>query len=106
MKVYSLYYKDGSFLGAFPSRELAVNYGKMSCVDEDAWDYDIIEEYLSKSPLTYSSPLTSLTPQQTIPCNPSITLLPGTPKTNPSISPIADKPPYPANPHIYCDGTK
>ncbi len=54
MKVYSLYYKDGSFLGAFSSRELAVNYGKMSCADEDAWDYDVIEEYLSKSPLTYS----------------------------------------------------
>jgi hypothetical protein len=87
MKVYSLYYKDGSFLGAFSSRELAVNYGKMSCADEDAWDYDVIEEYLSKSPFTYSSPLTSLTPQQTIPCNPGITLLPGTPKTNPGTYP-------------------
>ena len=95
MKVYSLYYKDGSFLGAFSSRELAVNYGKMSCADEDAWDYDVIEEYLSKSPLTYSSPLTSLTPQQTIPCNPGVTLLPGTPKTNPG-----------TYPYIYCDGTK
>jgi hypothetical protein len=82
MKVYSLYYKDKTFLGAFPSRELAVNYGKMSCADEDAWDYDVIEEYLSKSPPLYSTPLTSLTPQQTTPCNPGITLLPGTPQIN------------------------
>ena len=93
MKVYSLYYKDGSFLGAFPSRELAVNYGKMSCVDEDAWDYDVIEEYLSKSPLTYNPPYTTftptLTPSQTIPCKPGldlldtgITLMPGTPQIN------------------------
>jgi hypothetical protein len=44
-------------------------------------------EYLHKSPLTYSSPLTSLTPQQTIPCNPGITLIPGTPKTNPGTYP-------------------
>ncbi len=95
MKVYSLYYKDGSFLGAFSSRELAVNYGKMSCADEDAWDYDVIEEYLSKSPPLYSSPLTSLTPQQTIPCNPGITLLHGTTKTNPG-----------TYPDIYCDGAK
>jgi hypothetical protein len=89
MKVYSLYYKDGSFLGAFPSRELAVNYGKMSCADEDAWDYDVIEEYLSKSPPLYSSPLTSLTPPNTIPC----------------VSPVISKPPvkYPDTyPDIYC----
>jgi hypothetical protein len=89
MKVYSLYYKDGSFLGAFPSRELAVNYGKMSCVDEDAWDYDVIEEYLSKSPLVFTHPqytsLHSLTPQQTTPGVPGVTLMPGTPQINNSV---------------------
>jgi hypothetical protein len=89
MKVFSLYYKDGSFLGAFPSRELAVNYGKMSCADEDAWDYDVIEEYLSKSPynMFVGSPYTPLTPRQTIPCNTGITLIPDTPKTNPGTYP-------------------
>jgi hypothetical protein len=92
MKVYSLYDKDKTFLGAFPSRDMCVTYAKVLHHNADGWDYDIIEEYLSKSPLTYSSPLT---PSQTIPCNPSITLLPGTPKINPD--------PYP---HIYCDGTK
>ena len=106
MKVYSLYDKDKTFLGAFPSRDMCVTYAKVLHHNADGWDYDIIEEYLSKSPLTYSSPLTSLTPQQTIPCNPGITLIPGTLKTNPGINPITDKPPYPDNPHIYCDGTK
>jgi hypothetical protein len=95
MKVYSLYHKDGAFLAAFPDRDMCVNYAKIIRPNEDPWDYNIVEEYLSKSPLTYSSPLTSLTPQQTIPCNPDITVLPGTPKINPD--------PYP---HIYCDGTK
>jgi hypothetical protein len=93
MKIYSLYYKD-TFVVAFPNREDATDYGKIHYADL-AWDCNIVEEYLSKSPLTYSSPLTSLTPQQTIPCNPGITVLPGTPKINPD--------PYP---HIYCDGTK
>ena len=104
MKVYSLYYKD-TFVVAFPDRVSATDFGKIHYADL-AWDCNVIEEYLNKSPLTYSSPLTSLTPQQTIPCNPGITLIPGTLKTNPGINPITDKPPYPANPHIYCDGTK
>ena len=95
MKVYSLYDKDKTFLGAFPSRDMCVSYAKVLHPNADGWDYDIIEEYLSKSPLLYSSPLTSLTPQQTIPCNPGITLIPGTPKTNPG-----------TYPDIYCDGTK
>jgi hypothetical protein len=92
MKVYSLYYKD-TFVVAFPSREDAVDYGK-KYYDEYAWDCNVIEEYLTKSPI-YTSPLTTLTPSQTIPCNPGITLIPGTPKTNPG-----------TYPHIYCDGTK
>jgi hypothetical protein len=94
MKVYSLYYK-GTFMAALPNREDAVALGKTHYGEDAGWDCNIVEEYLSKSPLTYSSPLTSLTPQQTIPCNPGITVLPGTPKINPD--------PYP---HIYCDGTK
>jgi hypothetical protein len=95
MKVYSLYYKD-TFVVAYPNREDVVDYGKKH-YDEYAWDCNIVEEYLHKSPLTYSSPLTSLTPQQTIPCNPGITVLPGTDhiKTNPG-----------TYPYIYCDGTK
>jgi hypothetical protein len=83
MKVYSLYYKD-TFVVAYPNREDVVDYGK-KYYDEYAWDCNIIEEYLSKSPLLYSSPLTSLTPQQTIPCNTGITLLPGTPQINNSV---------------------
>jgi len=85
MKVYSLYYKD-TFVVAFPNREDATDYGKIHYADL-AWDCNVIEEYLSKSPLTYSSPYTTLTPSQTIPCNPGITLLPGTPKTNPGTYP-------------------
>jgi hypothetical protein len=100
MKVFSLYYND-EFVASFPTKESAIFYGKQFY--EDAWDCNIIEEYLHKSPLTYTPPpYTTLTPQQTIPCNPGITLLPGTPKTNPSINPITDKPPYPANPNVWC----
>ncbi len=83
MKIYSLYYKD-TFVVAFPNREDATDYGKIHYADL-AWDCNIIEEYLSKSPLLYSSPLTSLTPQQTIPCNPGVTLIPGTPQINNSV---------------------
>ena len=86
MKVYSLYNKDKTFLGAFPSRDMCVTYAKVLHPNADGWDYDIIEEYLSKSPLVYTpshyTSLHSLTPQQTIPCNPDITLIPGTPQIN------------------------
>ena len=89
MKVYSLYYKD-TFVVAFPNREDTMNYGKKH-YDEYAWDCNILEEYLSKSPLVYTPPhytsLQSLTPQQTIPCKPDITLIPGTPTTNPGTYP-------------------
>jgi hypothetical protein len=94
MKVYSLYYK-GTFMAALPNREDAVALGKTHYGEDAGWDCSIVEEYLTKSPLTYSSPYTTLTPSQTIPCNPGITLLPGTPKTNPG-----------TYPDIYCDGTK
>ena len=84
MKVFSLYYKD-EFVASFPTKESAIFYGKQFY--EDGWSCNIIEEYLSKSPLTYNigSPLTSLTPQQTIPCNPGVTLIPGTPQINNSV---------------------
>jgi hypothetical protein len=87
MKVYSLYYKD-TFVVAFPNREDAVDYGK-KYYDEYAWDCNIVEEYLSKTPLVFTPPhytsLHSLTPQQTTPCNPGIALMPGTPQINNSV---------------------
>jgi hypothetical protein len=89
MKVYSLYHND-TYVASFPNKEDAIFYGKQFY--EDGWSCNIIEEYLSKSPLLYSAPYT-LTPSQTIPC----------------VSPVISKPPasYPDSyPHIYCDGTK
>ena len=85
MKVYSLYHKD-TFVVAFPNREDTMDYGKKH-YDEYAWDCNILEEYLSKSPLVFTPPhYTSLTPATTIPCNPGITLIPGTnPDTYPDI---------------------
>jgi hypothetical protein len=80
MKVYSLYYKD-TFVVAYPNREDVVDYGKKH-YDEYAWDCNIVEEYLSKSPLTYSSPYTTLTPKQTTPFNPGIYLTDGPVYTN------------------------
>jgi hypothetical protein len=47
MKVYSLYHR-GTYIASFPARQDAVYYGKER--GGDPWDYDIIEEYLSKSP--------------------------------------------------------
>jgi hypothetical protein len=95
MKVYSLYDKDKTFLGAFPSREFCVTYAKVLHPNADGWDYDIVEEYLSKTPYNmYVPPVTMpLTPPNSIPC----------------VSPVISKPPttYPDTyPHIYCDGTK
>ena len=96
MKVFSLYHND-TYVASFKNKEDAIDYGKENYMD--GWECNIIEEYLSKSPLVYTPPyytsLHSLTPQQTIPCNPDITLIPGTPQTNPG-----------TYPNIYCDGTK
>jgi hypothetical protein len=65
MKVYSLYYKD-TFVVAFPNREDVVAYGKQFY--EDAWDCNIVEEYLSKTPynMHIGSPYTT---PNTIPCS-------------------------------------
>ena len=82
MKVYSLYHNE-TYVASFPNKEDAIFYGKQFY--EDGWSCNIIEEYLSKSPLTYSSPLTSLTPQQTTPGVPGVTLMPGTPQINNSV---------------------
>jgi hypothetical protein len=70
MKVYSLYDKDKTFLGAFPSREFCVTYAKVIHPNADGWDYDIVEEYLSKTPYNmYVPPVTMpLTPPNSIPC--------------------------------------
>jgi len=64
MKVYSLYYKD-TFVVAFPNREDAVDYGK-KYYDEYAWDCNIVEEYLNKTPyqMYIPNPLSN-----TIPCS-------------------------------------
>jgi len=78
MKVYSLYHNE-TYVASFPNKEDAIFYGKQFY--EDGWSCNIVEEYLSKSPLLYSAPYT-LTPSQTIPCNPGITLVPGTPQIN------------------------
>lgn len=72
MKVYSLYHHN-KFVASFPTREEAIDFGKSN--GGDPWDYDVIVEYLSKSPLVFTSPhYTSLTPATTIPCNPGITI--------------------------------
>jgi len=72
MKVFSLYYKD-TFVVAFANKADTMNYGK-NYYDEDSWECNIIEEYLHKSPLSYTPPYTTLTPSQTIPCIPGVTL--------------------------------
>lgn len=82
MKVYSLYHHN-KFVASFPTREEAIDYGKSN--GGDPWDYDIIEEYLSKSSLVFTPPhytsLHSFTPTTTIPCKP------GKPQTNPGTYP-------------------
>ena len=85
MKVFSLYYND-EFVASFPTKKTAIDYGKENYMD--GWSCNIVEEYLSKSPLLYSAPYT-LTPSQTIPCTPGVTLIPGTEhiKTNPGTYP-------------------
>jgi hypothetical protein len=55
MKVYSLYHNE-TYVASFPNKEDAVFYGKQFY--EDGWSCNIIEEYLSKSPLLYSAPYT------------------------------------------------
>jgi hypothetical protein len=63
MKVYALYYKD-TFVVAFDSREGCVEFGKKYYAGSE-WECNIIEKFLANSP---QYPLTTLTPQQTIPC--------------------------------------
>lgn len=64
MKVYSLYHHN-KFVASFPSREESVSYGK-EC-GGDPWDYDILEEYLNKTPYQmYTPPYTT---PNTIPCS-------------------------------------
>jgi hypothetical protein len=55
MKVYSLYHNE-TYVASFPNKEDAIFYGKQFY--EDGWSCNIIEEYLSKSPLLYSTPYT------------------------------------------------
>ena len=53
MKVYSLYHNE-TYVASFPNKEDAIFYGKQFY--EDGWSCNIVEEYLSKSPLLYSAP--------------------------------------------------
>lgn len=97
MKVFSLYYKD-EFVASFPTKESGINYAKKFYpAYDDAYECNIVEEYLSKSPIVYTPPhYTSL---HSMPCKDSgITLTP---------PPVISKPParYPDSyPEIYCDG--
>jgi hypothetical protein len=77
MKVYSLYHND-TYVASFPNKEDAIFYGKQFY--EDGWSCNIIEEYLSKSPLLYSAPYTPPTPPNTI--SPNITKLVHTAQPN------------------------
>lgn len=54
MKVFSLYHKK-TFVGAFPNMEDAISYAKRRYGDNEGWHCNIIEEYLSKSPIVDSS---------------------------------------------------
>ena len=96
MKVYSLYYEGKTYVCSFPTREDCIQYGKQHY---DGWECDIIEEYLSKSPLVYSPPhYTPLTPSQTTPCYPGLTQLPGTVQINTTRAETENS--------IYAPGTK
>jgi hypothetical protein len=93
MKVYSLYHNN-TYVVSFPNKEDVIAFGKKHYGDYAGWDCSIVEEYLSKSPLTYTPPYTPLTNPNPIPY---------------TIPPVISKPPakYPDTyPHIYCDGTK
>ena len=77
MKVYSLYHNE-TYVASFPNKEDAIFYGKQFY--EDGWSCNIVEEYLSKSPLLYNTPYTPPTPSNTIP--PNITKLVHTAQLN------------------------
>ena len=83
MKIFCLYYKQ-KFVVAFNTREECITYGKEH-YDNEGWDCNIIEKFLTNSP---QHPLTTLTPKQTIPCTVSDVPHPftidysQTPKTN------------------------
>jgi hypothetical protein len=79
MKVFSLYYND-EFVASFPTKESTISYGKKHYGDDAGWDCSIVEEYLSKTPLTYTS-LHSMPCDKKLP-DIGITLLPGTPQIN------------------------
>jgi hypothetical protein len=91
MKVYSLYYKE-NYVASFPKREDVINYAKSVYPSyDDAYECNIIEEYLYKTQQLPHTPLT--TPSQPIPY------------TRP---PVISKPPtrYPDTyPEIYGDGS-
>ena len=98
MKVYSLYYEGKTYVCSFPTREDCIQYGKQHY---DGWECDIIEEYLSRSPLVYSPP--HYTHLGTFPCKPGlgtgITQMPGTPQINNTMRAETEN-------SIYAPGTK
>ena len=86
MKVYSLYYKE-NYVASFPNREDGIEYAKKYYpAYDDAYECNIVEEYLSKSPLVYSPPhYTSLHSSPKLDLQTGITLMPGTPQINNSV---------------------
>ena len=70
MKVFALYDKNDKFIIAFPTRKEAEKYGKEVLGVENGWEYSIKEKFLNNSPqYPLTTPYTTLTPKQTIPCN-------------------------------------
>lgn len=77
MKIFCLYYKE-NFVVAYPNREDCITYGKKHYEGME-WDCNIVEKFLTNSPLTTIPPYTTLTPQQTIPCKVGDRTIPYTP---------------------------
>lgn len=99
MKVYSLYYND-TYVVSFPNRADTIYYGIKIYGKDGGWECNIIEEYLSKSPLVYSPPhYTSLhsSPSKFGP-ETGITVYPGTAQINTTRAETENT--------IYAPGTK
>jgi hypothetical protein len=97
MKVYSLYYEGKTYICSFPTREDCVQYGKQHY---DGWQCDIVEEYLSRSPLVYSPPHYTHLGTAPVKLDPStgITVYPGTAQINTTRAETENT--------IYAPGTK
>ena len=95
MKVFVIFDRNNKFIIGFPTRSDAETYGKEVLGAENGWEYSIKEMFLTNSP---QYPLTTLTPQQTIPCKVSG-------RTTPYTPPITVPGPH-YTPSIWCEGPK